>query len=313
MFQFISGKLGGMLGQSSGYLDTLPEEVKSRITALKELNKEAQAVDKQLEKEIRELELKFHKQYQPIFAKRRQIIKGEVEPPREEPKIQEVKDTGEPVANSNNTEVKGIPDFWLMALKNNPVFEEAITTADEEALKFLEDINYDPLPDSESGSFMLHFHFAENPFFTNKTLTKTYHINAESAADGEVICDSIEASKVEWKQGKSLIDKKEGRLGDPDGSFFFFFTPPDLEGEDEENEPDEDDVALVEKDFDMAAILKDRMIHNAIDWFTGDIYTQGLEDGDNILGFDPSNYDSQDDDDYDPDDEGPPPAECKQQ
>eukprot|EP01089_Gocevia_fonbrunei_P008893 TRINITY_DN2069_c0_g2_i1.p1 TRINITY_DN2069_c0_g2~~TRINITY_DN2069_c0_g2_i1.p1 ORF type:complete len:432 (-),score=165.13 TRINITY_DN2069_c0_g2_i1:144-1439(-) len=306
LLKLVNSKFGDMMGQSSGYIETLPKEVQSRIKALQDLNKEATEVDKKLEAEVRALEIKFHKEYAPIFIKRKQIITGEVEPPVEEPQIQEITDAGEPVAPATDP-VKGIPEFWLIALKNNPLFEDAITESDEPALKFLHDITYDPMPE-ESGSFLLNFNFGENPYFTNTILTKTYHINSE--AEGDVICDSIDATKIVWKEGQDLTKGKEGRLGEPTGSFFMFFAPPDLEAED----VDEDDVGTVELDFEMAATLKDRIIHNAVDWFTGDIYSEMGDDDDDDDLFGGGKYDEDDDDDYDPDDdEGPPPQECKQQ
>lgn len=69
----------------------------------------------------------------------------------------------------------GIPDFWLTALRNEPHLEGLITDRDAEVLAYLTNIDEEPV-EGEEESFKLAFHFAENPFFSNKTLTKTYHM-----------------------------------------------------------------------------------------------------------------------------------------
>lgn len=63
---------------------------------------------------------------------------------------------------------------------------------DEEALSFLTDIKLEYLPGASTG-YSLHFHFAENPFFTNEVLTKTYHLSA------------AEEDEADEKDGPSLM------------------------------------------------------------------------------------------------------------
>jgi len=193
-------------------------------------------------------------------------------------------------------------------MKNYEEFEQAITPEDEDALKFITDISYDPLLD-ELGSFKLDFHFAENPYFTNKVLSKTYHMVIDA---GDAICDSIDATAIDWKPAKDLSkeSKEKGYTLGEGGSFFLFFTPPSLP---EKGEKDEEEEEQIRTDFNLAAILKDNIIHNAILWFTGDIFTK---DGANIFSFNEDEYDSAEDGDFEPDDDEEdqkPPEECKQQ
>lgn len=105
---------------------------------------------------------------------------------------------------------KGVPDFWLTALKTNEVLSDEVLTYnnanflvkikhfcftglpksvvkytspcsgvqilddDEGALKYLKDIKWFRI-DNPKG-FKLEFYFAPNPYFKNAILTKTYHM-----------------------------------------------------------------------------------------------------------------------------------------
>lgn len=94
----------------------------------------------------------------------------------------EEKEEGEPA--------KGVPQFWLTALRNHAELQSLISERDEEALAYLTDIKYvllannfaladrtldrlSYLPEPDLG-FMLSFVFEENPFFENKELDKAY-------------------------------------------------------------------------------------------------------------------------------------------
>lgn len=71
-------------------------------------------------------------------------------------------------------DVKGIPEFWLTALKNHVPTAETISDRDEEALKHLVDVRLSYL-DGEKPGFKLHFVFTANEFFEDAELTKTYY------------------------------------------------------------------------------------------------------------------------------------------
>ncbi|KAL1326673.1 hypothetical protein AAHE18_13G246400 [Arachis hypogaea] len=71
-------------------------------------------------------------------------------------------------------EEKGVPAFWLNAMKNNEVLAEEISEHDEGALKFLKDIKWSRI-DNPKG-FKLEFYFDTNLDFTNTILTKAYHM-----------------------------------------------------------------------------------------------------------------------------------------
>lgn len=102
----------------------------------------------------------------------------------------------------------GIPEFWLSAMKNQISLAELIIDRDEPALKFLTDIRMEYL---ERPGFRLIFEFAENEFFSNKLITKTYFYQEESGYGGEFIYDHAEGDKIDWKPSKDLTVRVESK------------------------------------------------------------------------------------------------------
>ncbi|RYR50384.1 hypothetical protein Ahy_A07g036979 [Arachis hypogaea] len=74
------------------------------------------------------LEAKYQKMYQPLYTKRFEIVNGVIE-------VEGI--TEEKTADAEEDEEKGVPVFWLNAMKNNEVLAEEISEHDEGALKFL--------------------------------------------------------------------------------------------------------------------------------------------------------------------------------
>ena len=121
--------------------------------------------------------------------------------------LEEVDD--EPVEKSEEaSDVKGIPEFWLSAMKNQVSLAEMITDRDEAALKDLTDVRMEYL---DKPGFRLIFEFAENEFFTNKIVTKTYFYQTESGYGGDFIYDHAEGDKIDWKTGKDLTVRIESK------------------------------------------------------------------------------------------------------
>lgn len=56
----IQGKLQQLIGRDSGYIRSLPKDVKRRINALKNLQNQQAELESKLQEEIRELERKYH-------------------------------------------------------------------------------------------------------------------------------------------------------------------------------------------------------------------------------------------------------------
>jgi len=264
----------------------LPPVVRRRVDALANLHKSYLSVQKQYQAEVALLEKKYAKAYEPILDKRAAIIGGEYEPTDEEahvekPKLEEGEE--EPKlreAKPEDAEIKGIPEFWLTVMQNNSLVADSIQEHDEPALEFLRDVRFAELEGDKHG-FTLTFRFAENPYFTNTTLVKTYYMEEEELF-GELIFEHAVGTKVEWKAGKNLtvkqIKKKVKGKGkgkpprvvtveEPQDSFFTFFAPPELN---DEAEDAQEVAAVLETDFDIGCTFKDKLIPFSSLWFTGE-------------------------------------------
>jgi nucleosome assembly protein 1-like 1 len=139
----VQSKLGGLVGRDSGYLEALPAPVKRRVQGLKGIQVEHSKIEKDFQLELLELEKKFSKRYAPLYARRAEIIAGKSEPSEdevhagnaadeddededEEARVEELNEDG------SSDAPKGIPEFWLTALKNHSIIGEQITENDEE-------------------------------------------------------------------------------------------------------------------------------------------------------------------------------------
>ena len=223
----IQGKLGTLVGKSSGYIESLPAPVKRRVTGLKGIQKEHSKLEAEFQEEVLQLEKKYFAKFTPLYEKRAKIVNGAQEPTEAEleaGKAEQEEDDEEQAAEAQETEstekVDGIPEFWLSAMKNQMSLAEMITDRDEEALKFLTDIRMEYL---DRPGFRLIFEFAENEFFTNKTISKTYFYQDESGYGGDFIYDHAEGDKIDWKAGKDLtvrIESKKQRNKSMEKPFF---------------------------------------------------------------------------------------------
>ncbi|WWD16582.1 hypothetical protein CI109_101010 [Kwoniella shandongensis] len=172
--------------------------------------------------------------------------------------------------------VKGLKQFWLVTLNNHTAISPSISSKiDQHALSFLEDVELKQ--DIEDyREFELVFHFAENPYFNNKSLSKKFVVAPESAKAGEkqsldeklrtfdfTDLDPL-AFEIDWKsEDKNLTaklprqlqgvsegdDLEDGFEGDA-GSFFWFFQN-------------------AEDTFDLGNIIRDDLLPEAFAYFEG--------------------------------------------
>jgi nucleosome assembly protein 1-like 1 len=84
-----------------------------------------------------------------------------------------------PIDEAVSPAAEGIKDFWLTAFRNHVGISEMVTERDEKALSALLDIRVKTLHTSTPG-YTLEFEFAENEFFSDKLLTKTYYYEVRS-------------------------------------------------------------------------------------------------------------------------------------
>ncbi|KAB1209342.1 hypothetical protein CJ030_MR6G016555 [Morella rubra] len=237
----LKNKIQSLAGQHSDLLENLAPKSQHDELEAKFLEERAA------------LEAKYQKLYQPLYTKRYEIVNGVVE-------AEGVTDEAATEEEDKAAEEKGVPDFWLTAMKNNEVLAEEISERDEGALKYLKDIKWSRI-DNPKG-FKLEFFFDTNPCFKNSVLTKTYHMIDED----EPILEKAIGTEIEWYPGKCLtqkILKKKPKKGSKNAkpitktesceSFFNFFSPPQVPEDDEDIDEDaaEELQNQMEQDYDI--------------------------------------------------------------
>ncbi|WFD26374.1 histone chaperone [Malassezia nana] len=353
----IQDRLSTLVGRSSGYIESLPDEVRRRVEGLKGLNVEHQKLEAAFQRELLALEKAFAERYEPLYARRREIISGAVEPTAAEVEAGEAADPVEDEQDEEDEDdddeprgkqrslanisiktdaPKGVPEFWLTALRNHVALSELITERDETALRYLTDVQLryldskgDAAPGQAQQGFQLLFVFAKNEFFTNEVLTKTYFYQDEVGLSGDLVYDHAEGTEVSWaspekdlthrvetkkQRNKNTNETRTVKRLVPIDSFFHFFAPPVPPNNNDDADEDELDALeeRLELDYQIGEDLKDRIIPHAIDFFTGKaLQVENADEWDDEDAFD------DEDDEDDEDEDAPPtrqdPQECKQQ
>ncbi|KXZ45416.1 hypothetical protein GPECTOR_55g322 [Gonium pectorale] len=299
--QLIQAKLAklGLDQTPEEFVASLAPPVKRRVEALQELQSKHDELEAQFRKERAELEAKYEKLYAPLYVERSEIVQGKKEVAPKE---------GEEAGDDS---IKGIPEFWLAVLLKCEVTMDMIKDKDMDVLKYLRDVQAEALvEDGVSHGFKLRFFFDSNPYFTNEILEKTYHMLPED----EGVLERAEGTKIEWNPGKDVTvkvmkkkPKKGGKGSDKPqvktervDSFFNFFDPPQVpDGEEEIDEDTMEELqAIIEADYEVGATIREKLIPEAVSWFTG----EAAEEEDGL--FLPGDDDDEDDIDGDDDDEG---------
>ncbi|XP_020097221.1 nucleosome assembly protein 1;1-like [Ananas comosus] len=307
----LKNKLQSLAGEHKDVLETLSPNVRKRVEVLREIQSQHDEFEAKFFEERAALEAKYQKLYEPLYIKRYDIVNGIVEVNGITNETAE-----EPTADGEKTEEKGVPGFWLNAMKMNEVLTEEIQERDEDALKYLKDIKWCRI-DNPKG-FKLEFFFDANPYFKNSVLTKTYHM----IDDDEPILEKAIGTEIEWYPGKCLtqkILKKKPKKGSKNAkpitktetceSFFNFFNPPQVPEDDEDidEETAEELQNQMEQDYDIGSTIRDKIIPHAVSWFTGEAVQaddfEGLEEEDDEEDEDEEDEDEEEDEENDDDDD----------
>lgn len=268
----LKNKLQHLAGQHFDIMETLSPKVLERVESLRALQSQHDELEAKFFEERAALEAKYQRLYEPLYSKRYEIVNGIIE-------VEGANATANEEGTGKGPEEKGVPNFWLRALKTNERVAEEISERDEEALRYLKDIKWCRIDDPKG--FKLDFFFDTNPFFKNSVLTKTYHM----IDDEDLILGKAIGMEIEWYPGKCLtqkILKKKPRKGSKNvkpitktencESFFNFFKP--LQVPEDEDDMDEDTAEvlhhLIEQDYDIGSTIRDKIIPHAVSWFTGE-------------------------------------------
>uniref|UniRef100_A0AAV1THC5 Nucleosome assembly protein n=1 Tax=Peronospora matthiolae TaxID=2874970 RepID=A0AAV1THC5_9STRA len=276
-------------------LAKLPKKVLLRLEALRELQEAQAEVEEKFEKERKLLELKYEKLYQPFYQQRADIVSGVKE-------VDAVVAASTEEEEEEEEEVKGVPGFWLRAFMNHSALADLIQERDLPAFEFLKDVR--SVSHESDNGFELTFEFVDNPFFSNKTLTKEYDIG-DASEQGEAVLRNVKGTVIEWREGQNLCEvtkkvkqrAKGGKSGsrvvsrtEPCESFFQFFAPVEMPSE-EDDEDSEMIMRQLSDDFEIGFTIHETIIPQALLWFTG----EAVEND--------SDYDPEEDEDYEESDD----------
>jgi len=291
----LQSKLNSMVGQSSGYVASLPSPVRRRIKALKKLQLEKIELETKFYEESRALERKYAQLYAHLHKKRALITSGEYEPTDIETELPlgdqgaQKKEIMEKVSEHimEKKDTVGVPGFWLTIFQNSPQIAEMIQELDEPALKTLTDVTV-TLNEEPSMGFTLHFHFTKNDFFTNSILTKQYEMNCELDKEDPLSFEGpsivkCTGCKIDWLPGmnqtvreviKRQKHKKSGivrivKTEEKTESFFNFFSPPVLP-EDPDSFVPVSTQDILTADFEIGHYIREMIIPRAVLYFTGE-------------------------------------------
>ncbi|XP_062022533.1 nucleosome assembly protein 1;2-like isoform X1 [Rosa rugosa] len=250
------------------------------------------------------LEGKYQKLYEPLYEKRYEIVNGITE-------VQETKsETAVDQEGGKATEEKGVPYFWVTAMKNDEVLGQKITKSDDGALKYLKEIKWCRIDNSKG--FKLEFFFHPNPYFKNTVLTKAYHMSRDSQ-----MLEKTTGTNINWHPGKSLTPSllkkprkrsKNAEFLTKQQSFFNFFNTPEYPGFpwDSSTYTHHDNFQKIEDqfevqrdlDYEVGKTIRDRVIPHAVSLFTGEAVERGtyFEDLDDDDDLNDDDYYSDDDD-----------------
>eukprot|EP00128_Syssomonas_multiformis_P003258 Colp12_sorted_trinity150504_noHs@27579 len=307
--------------EDMGDFANLPKEVLRRISAIRRLHEDHEAIEALYKQERIALEKKYLDIKQAVIEKRRAIVAGEVDVPAEAE--EESGEKGE--EEEEASDVKGIPGFWLTILTSHPSIGEMITDEDIPALEHLTDLTVAYGEAFEE--FTLTFHFKENEFFSNKTLVKRYEVSPDLLDEKAPALSGVDGSEIEWKAGKNLtvaetVKKQKAKNGKnkgqvktvvttaPKPSFFHYFGPPMTEEEEAEEDENEDEdsprIKLTqEEDYDIGHSIRTAIIPEAVMWYTGEAIEDDDEDDDENLFEDADEDDEEDEEESEDEDERP--------
>lgn len=215
------------------------EENKEALGELFELQKAKNQIYLQYLAEMRTLQNKYERLYEPLYCKRSDVIRN-----------------------------RSVSKFWLKAFRNHPMVSSYITERDEKLLEYLVEVKV--VEDPITPNFTIEATFAENPYIENSTLVAKF----KADSDGEV--NSSECTVIKWKAENftmKQVKKKKGRKGkavtklEKCDSFFNLFINQSLEDIDEEDIDDDEGPLPAEEIFDMAQEIRDEIVPNAFMFF----------------------------------------------
>lgn len=168
--------------------------------------------------------------------------------------------TAEEISQIASTEATKVNKYWFTVLNKIEPIQSFIVPEDEPALEALTQVNL--TLHAENDNYEVEFHFAENDFFTNKSLKLEFTVNTDDE------CTKITSSTIDWKADKCLTEKVEKKTQTnkktkkqrtiekkvQKESFFHLFKNRSIEDAEEEEEEDEDEEGGLAGFYDVESI-----------------------------------------------------------
>lgn len=144
--------------------------------------------------EFLKLKNSYDVEYEKLAIEISQIVSGD-----KIPTITEEETKKYSLQSDSNQNEKGIPDFWATVLTNSKDFYQ-VNEKDEKILKYLKDIKINYSEDKLS--YTIEFIFAQNEFFKNEKLTKSYIYDIKDHQ-----CNKIEGCVINWTSEDKIPNK----------------------------------------------------------------------------------------------------------
>ena len=295
-------------------LEDLPAYVVSRIAKLQSLDEEREKIMQEYYSERAVLEKRYAERCQGLYETRAQIINGDLDEQIAKEVVmanQQTTEGGEEdsdakskpgelsLSSIGDEKLRGVPQFWVVALTSMETIGELVTEEDVDCLHHLKDITC--RDDDDGKGFTLSFHFGPNPFFHDTILTKKYEVPNLLASD-EPLLKQVEGCKIHWKEDKSLtfrrIKKTQKGKGKNEGqtrvvvktekreSFFHWFDPPKMPSmEDMDEDAAQKLEEIFDADYEVAQAFRTQVIPRAVMWFSGEVSYTSYADEHLIVGF----------------------------
>lgn len=150
------------------------DELTSALENIDGCQNEIDLLNEKASEEMLRVEQKYNKLRRPLFDKRTQMIKK-------------------------------IPEFWLTSFLNHPQVSSIVDEDEEDCFEYLAVLEVEESEDIKTG-YKLNFHFRENPYFTNKCLTKEFNLGSGSNAP------SSTSTTINWHEGKDLVKQLQAKV-----------------------------------------------------------------------------------------------------
>jgi hypothetical protein len=185
--------------QAKSLLGLVPPAIGERVNRLLALQAEKRRQKEEYQKELQALERKYAAKSKPLYTERAKVVSDATGLQHDDDNLSHFlqKFCGPPA---------GVPDFWLVAMRNHPAINDLIQEWDDKPLSYLTDIKVEYRQPPLLG-FQLLFEFAENDFFTNRVLSKTYTYE-EGEDNAGLFYGEARGEAILWGPGKALPPRK---------------------------------------------------------------------------------------------------------